>query len=89
MSDEPDMIIQNSSIRTRRERDLWLIAQNREARDKGMTHARYSYDEVRRLNLVEYWRTTPDDQGEPRFTDVPGQANRDNLMPAPWTEDKF
>ena len=54
-----------------------------------MTHARYSYDEVRRLNLVEYWRTTPEDQGDPRFTDVPGQANRDNLMPAPWTEDKF
>ena len=86
---EPDLIVQNHTIKTRRERDHWLVEQNKLALEKGMHFSRYSYDEVRRLNLIEFWKECPKNEGEPRYTDVPGQEYRTGNQPAPWSEDKF
>jgi hypothetical protein len=65
---EPDFLRQLGDPMTPEEFHAWLRSASTEMRKNGATHLRVSaHPEIEHLRLLEGWKVTPKDQGEPRW----------------------
>lgn len=63
-----DFVAQSAKPMTGPEREAWLTDVKREMKHRGATHFRFStHPDIPHLHLVEGWRSTPANEGDPRW----------------------